>query len=289
MSENAALSAPPGSRLPSKCTLAEGDGWSAADILCQAGPEDRPFEEQHGAVSISVVAAGSFDYRTDSGQGLMHPGSFLLGNAGACFQCGHSHGRGDRCLALSFSADLFAEIASSHAGSGRYRFKAAMLPAHRGLGHAVWGLQSLLHARDAMQAEQRVFAVAEAVLRHIDAAAESTAAPSLQDRRRIGRALRFIEAEAHRPLDLAALADVAAMSKFHFLRQFRRIIGATPYDYLIGLRLRRAAARLASDAAPVSAIAYDCGFGDLSTFNSAFRAAYGLAPGAFRRRHAVAA
>ncbi|WP_374631040.1 helix-turn-helix domain-containing protein [Ferrovibrio sp.] len=275
-------------RLPSKRSLAEGEGWSVADILCQAGPEDRPFEERHGAVSISVVAAGSFDYRTDSGHGLMHPGSFLLGNAGACFQCGHSHGRGDRCLALSFAPEVFAEIAASHAGSARYRFKAAMLPSHRRLGHAVWGLESLLHGRDAMQAEQQVFAIAETVLRHIDAGAESTVAPSVQDQRRIGRALRHIEAEAHRALDLTELASVAAMSKYHFLRQFRRITGATPYDYLIGLRLRRAAARLAAERAPVAAIAYDSGFGDLSTFNGAFRAAYGLAPGAFRRRHGVA-
>ncbi len=275
--------------LLSKRSLAAGAGWSAADILCQAGPEDRPFEEQHAAVSISVVAAGSFDYRNESGHGLMHPGSFLLGNAGGCFQCGHSHGRGDRCLALSFSAELFAEIAASQAGRGGYRFNAAMLPAHRRLGHAVWGLESLLHGRDAMQAEQQVFAIAEAVLRHIDAAPESTAAPSAQDQRRIGRALRHIEAQAHRALDLAELADAAAMSKYHFLRQFRRIVGATPYDYLIGLRLRRAATRLAAERAPVAAIAYDCGFGDLSTFNGAFRAAYGLAPGAFRRRHAVAA
>src|SRR2546430_5544229 len=29
---------------------------------------------------------------------LMTPGSLLLGNAGQCFECGHEHGLGDRCL-----------------------------------------------------------------------------------------------------------------------------------------------------------------------------------------------
>jgi AraC family transcriptional regulator len=42
--------------------LATGDGWNAADVVCSAGPQDRPFEEQHSAWSIAVVLRGSFQY-----------------------------------------------------------------------------------------------------------------------------------------------------------------------------------------------------------------------------------
>ena len=84
-------------------------------------------------------------------------------------------------------------------------------------------------------------------------------------------------------LDLAALARIARLSKFHFLRVFRRAVGATPHQYLTAIRLRRAAARLRETSESVTAIAYDCGFGDLSTFNARFRAAFGQTPSAHRR------
>jgi AraC-like DNA-binding protein len=74
------------------------------------------------------------------------------------------------------------------------------------------------------------------------------------------------------------------MSKYHFLRTFRHTVGLTPYQFLLGVRMRRAAVRLATSAAPVSAIAYETGFGDLSTFNARFRQTFGTSPTVFRSR-----
>ena len=85
-------------------------------------------------------------------------------------------------------------------------------------------------------------------------------------------------------LDLDTLAAIAAMSKFHFLRVFRRSIGMTPYQFLLGLRLRRAAGRLLASSAAVAAMAFESGFGDLSTFNATFRQCFGMSPSQFRRR-----
>jgi AraC-like DNA-binding protein len=73
------------------------------------------------------------------------------------------------------------------------------------------------------------------------------------------------------------------MSKFHFLRVFRRVTGVTPYKYLLSVRLKRAAVTLLSTDDAVSAIAYSAGFGDLSTFNHRFRDVFGLTPTAFRQ------
>ncbi len=101
---------------------------------------------------------------------------------------------------------------------------------------------------------------------------------------RVAEAARAIEAASDdESLDLATLAGVARLSKFHFLRVFRRAVGATPHQYLTATRLRRAAARLRETSASVTAIAYDCGFGDLSTFNTRFRAAFGKTPSEYRR------
>lgn len=97
-------------------------------------------------------------------------------------------------------------------------------------------------------------------------------------------ALRHIEANAARELDLAELAEAARMSKHHFLRTFRRVAGVTPHQYLLGVRLKRAALRLRQTTEPVTAIAFEAGFGDLSTFNHRFRRIYGCTPTAYRRR-----
>jgi AraC-like DNA-binding protein len=77
------------------------------------------------------------------------------------------------------------------------------------------------------------------------------------------------------------------MSKYHFLRTFRQAVGMTPYQYLLSVRMRRTAVRLATSAAPVSAIAFETGFGDLSTFNARFRETFGMIPTAFRSRERV--
>src|SRR5215475_218822 len=52
-------------------SLASGAGWRAADIVCDAGPDDRPFEEQRSDVAIAVVTDGTFQYRTAQGGAVL--------------------------------------------------------------------------------------------------------------------------------------------------------------------------------------------------------------------------
>lgn len=270
-------------------TIAAGNGWLLRDIVCTAGPDDRAFEERHDSVAISLVAAGSFRYRTDSGTALMHAGSLLLGNAGACFECGHDHSAGDRCLSLHFAPDYFAEIAASQAGGSRYVFRHAMLPASlRRLTPLLAGLEALAANGNALppsSARIELFALqaAEAVLGIASGSTPTIAAPSPRDHKRIAAVLRHLEDTPDQPHSLDALAALACMSKYHFLRCFRRITGSTPYDYLLSLRLRRAALRLRDSTDSIAAIAFDAGFGDLSTFNARFKDVFGKTPGEWRR------
>ena len=111
-----------------KRTLAAGDGWSVREVVCRAGPSDRPFEERHDGFSVSAVIEGSFTYRSDAGHGLLYPGALLLGNNGWCFECGHAHGIGDRCISLNVHEEQFGEIAAAAASTSRFRFSAPSLP-----------------------------------------------------------------------------------------------------------------------------------------------------------------
>jgi AraC family transcriptional regulator len=106
--------------------------------------------------------------------------------------------------------------------------------------------------------------------------------PSRRDRQRVSDALRRIEVESDQFLSLRQLACDVAMSPYHFLRTFRAVAGVTPYQFLLHMRLQRAAARLRSSNDQIAAIALDAGFSDLSTFNRRFRRLLGASPSAYR-------
>src|SRR5208283_1967095 len=130
--------------------------WSLTEYVCTAGPHDRPFEERHDCAAVALVTAGTFRYRTGSGEGLLYPGSFLLGNSGACYECGHEHSRGDRCLALHIDRELFAEIASGSSGSNRCDFRTAMLPAVSDLASISVSLQQTSTPESQLAIEETV-------------------------------------------------------------------------------------------------------------------------------------
>lgn len=273
--------AAPGGAL-GKRMLAAGEGWSLHEVTCRAGPSDRPFEERHDGFSVSAVIEGSFTYRSDAGCGLLYPGSVLLGNDGWCFQCGHQHGIGDRCISLNVREALFGEIAASAASTSRFRFSAPSLPpSPKALPIVAW-TETLASAGPSPGREDLALRLVERVIAALGGERRVPAAPTDREARRVVEAVRLVEADAAQPIDLGRMAAAAGMSKYHFLRIFRRLTGLTPHRYLISARLRRAALALASSRQPVIAVAYDAGFGDLSTFNKTFRAAFGLTPSQYR-------
>ncbi|MGL5361626.1 MAG: helix-turn-helix domain-containing protein [Bosea sp. (in: a-proteobacteria)] len=268
---------------PTSRHLASGLGWSVKEFVCHSGPGDRPFDEKHEAVSIAAVLEGSFNYNADNGRTSLHPGALLFGNPGACFCCGHDHSTGDRCVSLQFSPEAFAEIATTMAGSSRFKFPVSMLPAQREmLPHTV--MLEAASGHDPIQMEEHLTRFVATAVKHLAGSETAPLRMSAQDERRIQRTLRHIERDPTRALDLDHLAGVASMSKFHFLRVFKRTVGLSPYQFLLAARLRQAALRLLTSPDAVSRIAFDAGFGDLSTFNATFRSRFGMSPLAYRRQ-----
>jgi AraC family transcriptional regulator len=80
------------------------------------------------------------------------------------------------------------------------------------------------------------------------------------------------------------LAGLACMSRFHFQRLFRRMMGEAPGAFRRRLLLERAAHALANTALDVTDIAFDAAYDSLEGFSRGFRRAYGLSPSDYRRR-----
>ena len=84
----------------------------------------------------------------------------------------------------------------------------------------------------------------------------------------------------------AELARIAGMNTAAFSRSFSRHTGMTPIRYLARLRIDLACSLLMSDSdRPITEIAFDVGFNNLSNFNRQFLALKGMPPSRFRTLH----
>jgi AraC-like DNA-binding protein len=264
--------------------LASGAGWRVQDVVCTAGPRDRPFEERHGTVSLGAVLGGTFRYRTAQGTALLAPGAVLLGNFGQCFECSHDHGTGDRCISAHFSPEYWEDLVASIPRARRMAFRWPILPASPALSPAFAALEA---ARElgAPALEEAALGLAARTVQAESQLPVTYRSASARDERRIAGAVRQIESGAHdleRDLSLGRLAREANLTPYHFLRTFRRVVGTTPHQYVLRTRMQRAAVRLRVSTDSVSRIAYECGFNDLSTFNHQFRRVLGKSPSAYR-------
>jgi AraC family transcriptional regulator len=262
--------------------LAAGAGWSVRDVVCSAGPQHRPFEEQHTRTSIAIVVAGTFQYRTSTGRELMTPGSLLLGTAGQAFTCSHEHGQGDRCVSFSYSED-FCERLAEDTGTNRPRFRAPRIAPARALAPLVARGSEVLGGADRAALEELAIEVYARAVTIDRGAARRAAHADASSLARITRVVRMIDEESSAPRDLNTLAKIARLSPYHFLRTFEALTGTTPHQYLLGVRLRRAAVRLRKEKGNITEIALGCGFGDISNFNRAFRREFGVSPRDYRR------
>lgn len=264
--------------MPVITTLHSGSIF-AMDYRCTALPHDKPYTEVHNYHSVSYVRRGSFGCRVGGKSFELVTGSVLVGYMGDEYLCTHDHhDGGDECLSFQLTPEL-VETIGDHSRSWRVGCVAPLselmvlgeLAQAVAEGHCNLGLDEV----------GMMFAT-----RFVDVVSGRSKIPvqvTPRDRRRAIEMALWIDAQAQQPINLESTAQEAGLSPFHFLRLFSKVLGVTPHQYLVRSRLRRAARLLAEDDRPITEIAFDVGFADLSNFVRTFHRAAGVSPKYFRQ------
>jgi AraC-like DNA-binding protein len=213
----------------------------------------------------------------------------MLGNAGDGYACSHedSDGTGDDCTVLSMSAEMLDGTLAALGGGTRSatrladaggRFTHACLPPLPRVAGLFRGLDD--GGEEGFALEEAMLAIVGQVHRALGDGEAPAPLPRQDERARA--AAHCIETRSAEAISLDEVAQVAGLSPFHLLRVFRQSIGVTPHQYLMRQRLMHALRLLRDTRQPVTDVAYDSGWADLSNFNRAFRREFGCSPRALR-------
>lgn len=225
-------------------------------------------------------------------------GSLLFVPAGTCLSAVYENGH-SACLLL-LDPQLRAHV-SAALGSC-----AAQLPDTAFLMHGAHPVRALVPlirrfgaAIDEPGAALALRALAELLLHEIALGHSAALAAARSDTRRIGRPARgarlqphhiaaidhFIEDNIENVVRIDDLAAQVGLSRYHFLRCFKRATGSSPLQYVLARRVEYARQLLARSEESIAAVAYAAGFSSQSHLNAMFKRHFGVTPGAFVRVH----
>lgn len=111
-----------------------------------------------------------------------------------------------------------------------------------------------------------------------------------KDKRRIQqfkKVFDYIEQNYSQVITVEELSTVADMSPRYFYRIFYSLTHRSPIDYLNHFRIERACNYLVSTDMPITEIAYNCGFNDLSYFIKTFKRYKGVPPKKYQQAEGI--
>lgn len=104
--------------------------------------------------------------------------------------------------------------------------------------------------------------------------------------RRIVQAKVFIDNRYADGIDVDNIADEACFSKYHFIREFKKVYGKSPHRYLITVRIEKAR-QLLQAGQPVSDVCFAVGFESVSSFSGLFKRMTGVTPSGYLEQQQV--
>lgn len=266
-------------RLMLSTIITSGESMSVIDFRCDARPGDRSYVETHKAFSLSYVRRGSFGYRYRGESFELVAGSVLIGCEGDEFLCTHDHHDcGDECLSFHLTTGLVNSL-----GGRKALWRIGCMPPMPALMMLGELAQSVREGNSDLALDEIGTLFAARFLKLVSAQKSRRAKVPARDRKRAVDAALWLNDHCHEQVSLDDVSALSGLSTYHFLRLFAEVVGATPHQYLVRARLRRAARLLAQRDRSITDVAADVGFGDLSNFVRTFHRAAGVSPRGYRQ------
>lgn len=101
--------------------------------------------------------------------------------------------------------------------------------------------------------------------------------------RQVRLVIDHLEGHLQEKTTIAELSGLLGLSRFHFIRAFKKAVGMPPHQFILHRRIERARELLADRDLSVSEIAARSGFGGVAQLSRAFRQIVGTTPTSFRR------
>ena len=172
-----------------------------------------------------------------------------------------------------------------------FAFVETLLPRSGAVGHHLQQIEHALQAGpvDPMWWDERIVLLhgavidAEQLLQARAGTIESLKPATRRELlRRVLLASDFIQSNYERPITLDQIAAAARLSRFHLVRQFRRVHGLTPHDYLTAKRVAAALRLLSQTQLGLDDVAAHCGLGTRSSLFRQLRSRQGRSASALR-------
>lgn len=240
---------------------------------------------RHDTYAIGLTERGVqvFDYRgatyasTPGNVVVLHPDEAHDGRAGT------DAGFGYRQLYVE-PAVVFDAVRALRGSAGALPCARQPVTTNATLAAAVRA--AFRHPLEPTAIDDLVVRLAEGLL-EADPSAARTAASRQFDLAAIERARQFLAAEQTRVVRSSELEAVTGLTRYELARQFRAIVGTSPYRYSLMRRLELART-LVARRRPLADIALAAGFADQAHFTRMFSAAFGMPPARYRALTALA-
>ncbi|WP_160716497.1 AraC family transcriptional regulator [Chitinophaga solisilvae] len=272
-------------------TIYDSQVCSVHNFLCrctECGVSEKEYQQN---LSIAYIRRGNFRFRVFRNELDACSGLFLLCKPGYEHRVAHVHDIPDQCTIFSFpveSAQRLAATAPAYTWFFDNPDKDAILvkatPEMELLHHHIFSVIQKPHY-PRLWAEQLM---TELFLQVLSAGSRERKLPELSDRQKrnylpvIEEIKLFIHENYTDDISLPQLASIGNLSPFHFNRLFKQVTAATPYNYLLQVRLKEAQLQLQHTRQPVTGIAFAAGFNSLEHFSAAYKKQFGKSPSSIR-------
>lgn len=242
---------------------------------CFAGVAFSPHRHDTYAVGITLEGVQSFDYRGSARHSL--PGQIVVLHPDELHD-----GRSGDGARFRYRTAYIAPADMQQILAGRaLPFVAGGISEDARLRHAVLALlEDLARPLDALEFEQALHDLTTAML----VVAGDEAPGKIANGAAVTRARDYIEENLDRNFQLKDLESATGYDRWQLSRDFRALLGASPYRFLIFRRLDKAR-RMMTEGLCLADIAHACGFSDQSHFTRHFRKTFGMTPRAWAATH----